>query len=501
MPEPLLSVENLSFQYPTYPNLPAAELFVGLNLAIRPEECCLILGQPESGKTTLSRLLTGLVPRYTGGKYQGRILVEGRDVSTRSPCDLIEDIGLAFQNPEEQLIRSRCDSEVAFGLEALGLPRSRMHLQVGDALKQAGLSGYAHRSPATLSGGEKKKLLLACLMAMSPAVWLLDETLEELDIAAKKEVLELIRTKKKTCVVFSSRWHRLYARYFTSCYLLEEKRLHRFDGRVGGSDFSSWLHEHGMLLPRKLHADDPQPRSPEGGEPLLRARDLVFRYPGSDGFSLAVEELELAAGETVALIGANGSGKSTLGKLLCGLLTAEGGEIKIRYDDQWLAAGPELLNRFCGYMFQNPDYQIFLPEVRDELSFGLKQRAKRASRAGEIERRVEEAILLFGLPGPKAPPSLMSYGARKRLQAAVYYLLERPLLIVDEGDSGISALDFASLVRTLSSPGQGMIIITHDLELAALLADRILVLRAGRIHAADAAGGTAGLEKMIGEGF
>jgi energy-coupling factor transporter ATP-binding protein EcfA2 len=510
MSEPLLAVQGLHFHYPDYPNLIAGELFRDLNLTLHPRERCLVLGQPESGKTTLSRLLMGLVPRYSGGTLKGSILLEGRDLKEHAPCDLLEDIGLAFQNPEEQLIRSRCDSEVAFGLEALGMPRTRMRVQVREALKQAGLAAHRARSPATLSGGEKKKLLLACLMALDPALWILDETLEELDIAAKKEVLELLRGERKTCLVFSSKWHRLYAHYFTSCCLLEGGRLHRFEGPLGGAAFTAWLRKHGLELPRKRSGEGAGPAAPAGEASLLQVRALTFRYPGGSGFSLEVNELSLDAGETVALIGANGSGKSTLGKLLCGLLKAEGGEIKIRSKGHWLAADPALLNRFCGYMFQNPDYQIFLPEVREELAYGLKQGRRKgtgragpagpAEPAGNIPRRVEEAIDLFGLPGPKAPPSLMSYGARKRLQAAVYYLLERHLLIVDEGDSGISAADFRDVVRKLSSPRRALLIITHDLELASLLADRILAIQDGRLHTVEAGRGTERLEALIGEG-
>jgi len=494
MPEPLLSVQNLSFQYPSYPNLPSEPLFEELNLDIRHRERCLILGRPESGKTTLARLLTGLVPRYSGGACSGKILLDGRAAAERQPCERIEEIGLAFQNPEEQLVRSRCDSEVAFGLEALNLPRSSMLERVGKSLSQAGLSAYSRRSPGTLSGGEKKKLLLACLMALKPAVWVMDETLEELDIGTKKEVLELLRAQEQTCLVFSSKWHRLFADAFTSCCLLTGGRMLCYQGRTGGPAFRSWLRKHEFLTPRRRTSAPQGKRSRPDGDPLLRVRGLIFHYPGADGFYLNVDELCFSAGETIALIGANGSGKSTLAKLLCGLLTAGSGEISIRRNGGWKAANPELLNRFCGYMFQNPDYQIFLPEVREELAYGLKQTMERG---GDIEGRVEEAIRLFRLPGPQAPPSLMSYGARKRLQAAVYYLLERPFLILDEGDSGISAADFADIVEKLSAPRRTLLIITHDLELAALLADRIYTLRDGGIVPVESAAGAARLEALV----
>jgi energy-coupling factor transporter ATP-binding protein EcfA2 len=194
-------------------------------------------------------------------------------------------------------------------------------------------------------------------------------------------------------------------------------------------------------------------------------------------FSLRIDHLHLDAGRTIAVVGDNGSGKSTLGRLLCGLLNPASGLIRIRKGATLQSAAAEELNRFTGYLFQDPDLQIFLPTVFEELALGLKHLNLPPE---EIDRRVQQTVSLFALPAGEAPPSLMSYGTRKKLQAGVYYLLERPLMIIDEGDSGLSVNDFAEMVRIFRIEERALIFITHDHRLAEALADEVVELQAGR---------------------
>ena len=217
------------------------------------------------------------------------------------------------------------------------------------------------------------------------------------------------------------------------------------------------------------------------GEALLIAENLRFRYrlnrmDDAGAFSLKIDHLRVNAGQVVALVGDNGSGKSTLARILCGLLLPDQGTVQIRKTDVLLPATTDDLNRFSGYLFQDPDLQIFLPTVFEELSLGLKHLGLPAA---ELERRVGEAVSLFDLPSTETPPSLMSYGTRKKLQAAVYYLLNRPLMIIDEGDSGLSINDFADMVRIFRENSSALIFITHDRRLAYALADTVLELKAG----------------------
>jgi len=502
--EPDLTIENLCFSYPEYPGLPARCLFDGLDLELAEASIAVLLARPDQGKTTLCRTLVGLVPRFSGGSVEGRVRLGSVELLEHQPFDLLQQVGLVFQHPGEQLLLSRCDSEIAFALESLGISRPEIEARLEDALRAMGLERYRKESPKNLSGGEKKKLLVACLIAVNPQLWLLDETLEELDSDTKTGLLRLLKERRRTTLILSAKWHELFRDYVDRVFLMEDGKIQKIHEPVGSSEFHDLLRRRGFILPIEElpgRGATPQPRSPQPplgqapgskaakadlgkGDTLLEAADLFFQYEPDSGregstFSLKIGKLTLQAGSTLALLGDNGSGKSTLGRILCGLLVPKGGTIRIRKYGELQQATEDILNRFTGYLFQDPDLQIFLPTIFEELALGLRHLHLEA---GEIRRRVEQAISLFNLPVTDCPPSLMSYGARKRLQAAVYYLLDRPLMIIDEGDSGLGVNDFAEMVRVFQNPERTLLFITHDHRLAQGLADEVLELKNGRLR-------------------
>ena len=189
-----------------------------------------------------------------------------------------------------------------------------------------------------------------------------------------------------------------------------------------------------------------------------------------------------------ALVGPNGSGKSTLARLLCGLLVPARGSIEVDRGAGFAPATPVELNRCVGYLFQDPDRQIFASTVGDELASAirattLRGRGRRATPATDRDRRVADAIERFDLPPAATPSALMSYGSRKRLQAAAGWLLGRDLVILDEADSGLSYRAFLGLLDTLRETGAGLVMVTHDAALARSAADRVIALDGGRIVA------------------
>ena len=512
-----LVITDLCFSYPDYPGIAARKLFNGLNLRLPAGSMAVLLARPDQGKTTLCRVLAGLVPRFSGGPLRGAARLGEVELLDSRPYDLIDQVGLVFQHPGEQLLLSRCDSEIAFALESLGVERSEIGERTDAALRTMELERYRYETPKVLSGGEKKKLLIACLLAVDPLLWLLDETLEELDRDTKRRLLRLLQERGRSTLILSAKWHELFREYVQRVFILEDGMVQSITAPMGTPEFQGVLLQRGFILPGEaLPAQGRSEGSPQGGSPqggqlqgrprerstpqdeppqggprerstprddvLLAAEDLLFRYDGVDrggvpSFSLRVDSFQLEAGRTTALVGDNGSGKSTLGRILCGLLTPARGTIRIRKNGGLEEAAAEDLNRFTGYLFQDPDLQIFLPTVFEELALGLRQLRLPAE---EIERRVGEAVCLFDLPATGAPPSLMSYGARKKLQAAVYYLLDRPLMIIDEGDSGLSVDDFAKMVRIFQGQQNTLLFITHDSRLAEALADEVLQLRDGR---------------------
>ena len=479
---PLLSIADLSFRYPGIDGAAGMTVLEGTSLTVPRGGRSVIFGRADAGKTTLARIIGGLVPRFTGGALTGSVLVGGNDTRTVLPFDLLQSVGMVAQDSDEQLLTTRCDTEVAFALESLGMPRPRMREQVEESLRKAGLSGFAARNPATLSGGEKKRLLVACLDAIRPELWVLDEALGELDGDWKARVLEIIAEAGGTALLTESRWSGMAASDSRRFFLLDGGRVSAHAEDPHDESFLSALDGAGIRQGNPVR----HPAASDKGS--LQVRGLRFRFEGSTRFEMGIDSLELRFGEICALVGRNGSGKSTLGKILCGLLPPLAGTISVMGDRGSRALRAEDLRAMIGYLFQNPDHQIYLPSVREELSLGLRpqQLTKR-----EIDARVEGAAAAFGLPDLAAPPALLSYGARRRLQAATYFLLSRDLLILDEIDTGLSYREVESLIEALASRTPGIVLITHDRDLARAACDRMIVMDEGRITGDAGVGGRA----------
>ncbi|MDY7028032.1 MAG: ABC transporter ATP-binding protein [Spirochaetota bacterium] len=493
--KPLLEISGLHFTYPQYNDTdsPPEPIFRGLDLSIMPGEFRIIAGAPESGKTTLSRIVSGLVPRYTGGEFRGSVRVDGQDVAESKPQDLITKAGLIFQNPDEQILTTRVDSEIAFPLESLCLPRGEIVHRVQRELERFELSEMAERNPASLSGGEKKRLLCAVLAAVGPPLWILDETLDEIDPRWQRRILRYLREMKAAVLMLSSKYTPLEGGFPDNPCILAGGRI-----ETSAELLNETAEREGLLLREsagtrsEAHATD--------APPLISVRGIEYSYRDNADFKLAVEELELRAGEVLTLAGPNGCGKTTLARLLCGLYRPAKGSIQLNQTpgaagrQQYLDAAPAsptpsaasgTLRTSVAYIFQNPDYQIFLPTVREELAYGLKEQHMDSS---EIERRVTDAARLFRLPPLDTAPPLMSYGCRKRLQAAVYWLLDRPVVILDEADSGLAVRDLLEIIEAFRSGSRAILFITHSEEFARRFSDRIVLMRNGRIVEEDVDG-------------
>lgn len=487
-----LILENLTFSYPEYPGVPSGPVFRDLHARFPGGSLSMVLGRPESGKTTLSRIITGLVPRHTGGSLRGTVVIPGTAGKPLPPPEIMEHLGIVFQDADEQIVMTRCDHDAAFAMESLGLSRGEMQRRISEAFELMGLSGMESRNPSSLSGGEKKKLLLAGLIAQDPDTWILDETLEEVDLPTRRKLLDYLSSRGRRMIIFASRCPGQLGRYFSSFSILSAGGV---KGPFASPEDAAMIEAAGR---EGLYLGEPETETPPRdmaapGEPILTAEDIRFSYAGAGGFDLSVEGLTLYRGETVCLVGRNGCGKSTLGKILCGLLRPESGRISLVSDGAPNPAAPPVLNREVGYMFQNPDYQIFLPTVAEELGYGLGS-------SSEVEGRLREAAGAFSLGSLEAPPALLSYGTRKRLQAASYYLLGRRVYILDEADSGLSYGDFRMILRNLSGPDRVVLVITHDVDLARVVADRIILMRDGRLVSTHRRGAFSRLEDLEGTG-
>ncbi|OGR24637.1 MAG: hypothetical protein A2139_08835 [Desulfobacca sp. RBG_16_60_12] len=500
--DPIIKITDLSFRY----KKAVRPVFHGLNLVVRPGERVAVLGPSEAGKSTLALCLQGLIPRMIKGDFRGRVEVDGCLTTTCRPRQLAGRVGILLQDFEAQIFSTRVDQEVAFGPENLGLPREELQQRVKECLDLMGLAGYDDRDPATLSGGQKQLLALAAVLALAPKLLVLDEPTTDLDPLRVEELLasldRLSRTRDLTLVFLGEdlRLAHLCSRIVLLHrgeiladgppeVILREVELLRALG-LNPPELPALFHDLGQTtLPLTLEeavdqarglgwigrrAAGPSAAEANGEDPapeILALRRVTFAYPGGppvvQDFSLAFREQELTA-----ILGPNGSGKTTVLKLLRGLLTPQTGEIWQQPDK----------NFRVGYVFQNPDYQLFAEEVWEEVAFGVRLLGLSPP---EVERRVTAALTrVHLLDRARDDPFSLTKGQRQRLAVAGVLALAPRVIILDEPTTGLDhreQQDLLDLVRELHAQGHTVIMVTHSMWAAATYARRLVVLFDGRV--------------------
>jgi energy-coupling factor transporter ATP-binding protein EcfA2 len=423
----LATVRGLSFSYPG-----AEPALRNVSFDVEPGEVVALFGPSGSGKSTLLRALAGLVPHFHGGRFAGRVEVAGRDTRTTRPADLAGIVGILFQDPEDQVVFTRVEAEVAFGLENVGTPPAEIPVRAAAALEAVDAAGLASRPVAELSGGELQRVCLASVLALSPQLLLLDEPTSQLDPGGAAAAIELARSSGAAVVVSEHRPERV----LEACdrvLFLEGGHL-REDGVP-----DAWL-------PREPVMPHGQP----AGEPVCRLANVRFAYdrPVLEGVSLRVDR-----GEIVALLGPNGSGKTTIGKLAAGLLEPQAGRVMRE-------------GRAC-YLSQDPGRYLVAERADEEAALAV---------GGDLARG-RAALAQLGLVGHAGRhPRDLSSGERERLALASVLVAEPDLLVLDEPTRGIDPERKDELVRLLRSqaPGRATLVATNDLVFAASVAGRVV---------------------------
>lgn len=518
-----LRLEDLHFSYPPrLPDGPPVEVLRGLTLHAPAGQALAIMGPTSSGKTTLALLLAGLAPEMTGGQVRGQAWVAGLDPVTTSPARLSHTVGLVFQEPERQLFNMTVAEEVAFGLEGRAVPPQQIGERVQRALASVGLTGLEQRAPWQLSGGQQKRLAIASILAMQPPILVLDEPMAGLDPAGRREVAALLadlkRTTGATVIVtekdaeFVARWAERVAVLADGQIALAEapdalfqqtERLHALGVaapqmaelaarlRAEGEDAAfltaaagaAWAARHRPAAwpAQPATATTPAPELPtsQKATPAVAVEAVSFAYPGGAP-ALAGLSLTVQPGEFVALVGPNGGGKSTLARHINGLLRPQQGAVALFGQP---SAGRPVgeLARSVGYVFQNPDRQIFAATVREEVAFGPRN----LGLAGQaLTQRVTEALAAFDLTAlAEAPPAVLGYGLRRLVTLASVWAMQPAIWLLDEPTTGLDARLTGLLMErlhTLHGSGHTVLFITHDLKLAAG-AQRIVGISQGRV--------------------
>jgi len=510
---PALELRNVTFTYRDAPR-PALK---GISLLVERGESVIVMGEGGAGKSTLCRCANGLIPHFQKGNLTGDILTFGESTRARPVHELARRVGLVFQDFESQLFSTSVELEAAFGPENFGLPRGEIARRIAESLAIAGMTGVERRAPATLSGGEKQRLAIASVLACRPELLVLDEPTTDLDPEGKRQVFEIARWLRNSSTtapaVVMVEHETEEAAHFPRAVVMREGAI-VYDGDVRAllarpefmesqgirplpaaalfarlgetarpiedADALSQLEILGYRFDRSrweaLAAGDSRRAY---GHPLIEVRALSHSYdgiPALDGVDLTICE-----GEFVALLGQNGSGKTTLVKHFNGLMLPRAGEVRVAGADTRRQSALQL-GRQVGYVFQNPDHQIFADTVREEVGFGPRNFGLAPD---EVARRVTESLAAVGMEGlEEADPFSLTKGERQRIAVASALASRPKVLILDEPTTGLDYrqnVGMMELLRRLNDSGHTIIIVTHAMWVAAEYAHRAVMLSRGRV--------------------
>jgi energy-coupling factor transporter ATP-binding protein EcfA2 len=512
----LIKIEDLTFYY-SDTTRPALK---DVSLRVRDGEFVLLTGPSAGGKSSLCRCLNGLIPHFYGGTISGRVTVAGLDTLESSTRELAGRVGFVFQDPENQLVSMDVEREVAFGLENLGFPRDLIAKRLEESLDTLGIASLRRRALSELSGGEKQKVAIASVLALHPSVLILDEPTSELDPKGAEEVLSVVTRLNHelglTVILVEHRLDRVL-QYADRLIVIDGGEI-TLDGRVNDvlTDHYRELDDLGVGIPplirlfQELRKRDAaidrvpltvkegramlekllakrasltdsggEPRG-AGGENLIEARNLWYAYP--NGLTALKDvRLEIRGGEFVAIMGRNASGKTTLAKHFNRLLVPTKGRIRVAGTDTREATIAELARK-VGFVFQNPNDHLFADTVYDEITFTLKVLGFDSE---EIAHRTAKALEMFHLTELKGCyPRSLSGGEKQRVALASVLAAGPRILILDEPTRGLEYRLKVELMRFLKdycSRGNAVVLVSHDVEIVAEYAQRVILLSEGRV--------------------
>lgn len=520
MPDPVLHVSDVSIRHDE------RETFTpgGASFTVMPGEVVLLLGPSGCGKSSLALATNGLIPHVISAEIFGDVVSDGLAAATTPVAQLSEHVAMVFQDPDAQVVTGSVFDEACFALENMLLPVDEVLSRAEDALRVVGLWQRREDSPDVLSGGERQRLAIACAVAMRTPLLVLDEPTANLDPSGSDEVYAVLRrlvADGERAIVLIEHDLDAALSIVDRVVVLDRDGRTAFDGATrevltGNADEITAL---GVWLPvataaalrlrrAGLHID-PLPLTPDElaqrletlplpplaaqhpapllGDPVISVRELTIKRTGRtliDNVSLEVRK-----GEFLAIVGANGAGKTTLIQAMAGVSSPPKHRVSVAGLDA-ATGNVRALAKSVGFVFQNPEHQFVTNTVHDELAHGLRVHGG-ASGARlddeQIAERVDEVLRRFGLAELRdVHPFLLSGGQKRRLSVGTALIVGAPILALDEptfGQDRERADELMSLLAALHSRGSTVIMVTHDMQLVAEYATRVIVMNEGAIAA------------------
>ena len=485
---PALEISNLSFRYQRREEY----ALHNLSFQVQPGEVLLIAGASGCGKTTLMRCINGLIPRTYHGEQHGESRLFGKPVAGMNMPELSQLVGTILQDPERQIVGSYVLNEVAFGLENLGLTREEILQRADETLKFLGISHLAERETFSTSGGEKQKVALAGVLSMKPRLLLLDEPLASLDPMSSHEALHFFRWLADQGIAIMIVEHRvedvlaIHPEHVLYLDNGEQQYYGGIDGLLQVVDY------HRLKLPAPVVLERSKNEPPPIFEPLLHHsasqtplisfEKVDFHYSDNMPDVLHDINFKVNQGDIIAILGHNGAGKTTLVKHALGLLKPSRGQVLLEGQDTRKITVAQAA-KTVGYVFQSPTQMLFAPTVKEELEFGPRNlRIDPES----IQHNVDWAIHTVHLESEmQTPPLALSFGQQKRVSIAAILAMRSRILMMDEPTAGQDYWNYLAFMDSiLQMPGfDAILFITHDVDLAVIYANRIILVYGGAIVA------------------
>jgi len=496
-----------------------------VHFTVRKGEYLLITGPVGSGKSSLLYSLNGAIPQLIpNSKLEGEVDVFGRNIADVDVAEISKSIGLVLEDPDTQITQMTVEDDLAFGPANMGLPPEKLRERVEYVAKSVRLEGLQKRNPRSLSGGQKQAVAIGGVLSFMPQIIALDEPISMLDPIGKTQILSVLKQLNKqygmTVIVTDSGMEvESFADYADRVMVMSKGRMLKTGNphdvltdtevikasglrlpqvtelciRLGtsGPAAAITLDEAEKVVERKMNGRKLQNSHAElfekkaESEPIVVVKNLCHTYPGLEKGIEALRGVTftIRKGEFIALIGQNGSGKSTLALHLVGILkpTNRDAVVEVAGLNAAKCRSKELIRRI-NYVYQNPDDQIFCEKVKEEISLGLKAQGVTPD---EVEKRTTQALNIFGLE-PLKDEYIVHLDRGRRTYTAISSImaLEPDILIIDEPTTGLDERDSLAVMRELqrlAREGKTVIAITHNMNLAAAYADRIIVLHEGTV--------------------
>ena len=487
----MIHIQNVSFTY-EQADTPSLK---NINLSVKTGECVLLCGKSGCGKTTLIRLLCGMLPDFYNGVFTGSVSVKGIDPVTAPMYEIAKTVGTVFQNPRTQFYTVNTTSEIAFGCENFGMEPKLIQDRVYETADALHINSLLDRNIFQLSGGEKQKIAFASIYAVNPDIYVLDEPSSNLDNHAINELrsmLQFLKAHGKTIVIAEHRIRYLKELADRAVYMKEgqiekEYTMQELDSMSIAERMETGIRPVSLGGFSSIIKEQSESTGDIGGNASIQMKDVCFSYTKYKGqHSLTISEACFPAGTVIAVTGNNGAGKSTLVSVIGGLLKNKKGTVKLNGNIQ---SAKERL--FVSYMvMQEVNHQLFTDSVKEEIVLGVKNPDEEALHTVLTKMDIERL--------KDRHPMTLSGGQKQRVAIAAAVFCKKKILIFDEPTSGLDffhMMQTAELIKTLKADDTYIFVITHDYELIAAACDIAVEVKNGRIESQYVLN-TSGFERL-----